>query len=242
MKHDHSAFAAAEAYAGGREVEGRVRRFLPMVRKAAWHIHGSGCEGLEIEDLVQAGLVALTECARRHAGPGENGFAAYAKIRVRGAMLDLVRRTIPGSRGAAARRRRLEEAEAALRQRLGREPIAAELAAELGLGEAELADYVAEPVRIASLEATYDEQDAAYADARPDPFELLSEAEDSALLASVIDRLPERPKLVLQLYFVEELNLAEIAEVLAVSIPRVHQLKAQAIKLVRDALSGLIEA
>lgn len=236
MKHDHNAFAAAAAYAGQAEVEDRVRRFLPMVRKAAWHIHGSGCDGLEIDDLVQVGLVALTECARRHGGPGEDGFAAYAKIRVRGAMLDLVRKTIPGSRGAAARRRRLDDAQAVLRQQLGRAPTPAELAAELGIDEGELGHLLAEPLRTQSLESDYDERDGAYADERPDPFAQLSAAEDNALLAGIIERLPERLKLVLQLYFVEEMNLAEIAEILAVSVPRVHQIKAQAIALVRRDL------
>jgi len=240
MKHDQLAFATHQAYAGRQIVDDRVRRFLPMVRKAAWHIHGSGCEGLEIDDLIQVGLVALTECARRHAGPTEDGFAAYSKIRVRGAMLDLVRKTIPGSRGAAARRKRLEEAEITLRQRLGREPAPAELAAELGIEENEMADFLIDPIRTASLDTIYDERDGAYADEQPDSFERLCQAEDSALLARVIAALPERLKLVLQLYFVEELNLAEIAEVLSVSIPRVHQLKAQALKLLRAELTELV--
>ena len=240
MKHDQLAFATHQAYAERQVVDDRVRRFLPMVRKAAWHIHGSGCDGLEIDDLIQVGLVALTECARRHAGPTEDGFAAYAKIRVRGAMLDLVRKTIPGSRGAAARRRRLEESETALRQRLGREPSPAELAAELGVEEGDLSDFAAGPIRTAPLDTIYDERDGAYADERPDPFEQLREAEDSAMLARIISSLPERLRLVLQLYFVEELNLAETAEVLSVSIPRVHQLKAQALKLVRAELVDLV--
>ena len=237
MKHDHTAFGVSEAYAASDLVEDRVRRFLPMVRKAAWHIQGSGCEGIEIDDLLQVGLMALTEAARRHSGPAEDGFAAYAKIRVRGAMFDLVRRSVPGSRGAAARRRRLAEAKRVLRQRLGREPTAAELGAELGVSELDLADFELEPIRTASLDAVYDDGSAAFADERPDPFEALSQSQDSAHLAEVIDALPERLKLVLQLYFVEELNLAEIAEVLSVSIPRVHQLKAQAIAQMREALA-----
>ncbi|OYU33150.1 MAG: RNA polymerase subunit sigma, partial [Novosphingobium sp. PASSN1] len=61
MNHDHRSFAAARAYQGG--AADRIRRFLPMVRRLAWHVHGSGRAGIEIDDLVQAGLVALTECA-----------------------------------------------------------------------------------------------------------------------------------------------------------------------------------
>lgn len=94
MKHDHRGFAAAQAYRKD-ETADRIRRFLPMVKRLAWHVHGSGRSGIEIEDLIQAGLVALTECAQRHDGPTEDGFAAYAKLRVRGAMVDLVRRSTP---------------------------------------------------------------------------------------------------------------------------------------------------
>ncbi|HZU63393.1 MAG TPA: sigma factor, partial [Novosphingobium sp.] len=90
--------SAAAAYGG--DAADRIRRFVPMVRRLAWHLHASGREGMEVEDLMQAGMVALTECAQRHNGPGEDGFAAYAKMRVRGAMVDLIRRQVPGSRGA----------------------------------------------------------------------------------------------------------------------------------------------
>lgn len=238
MKQDHSGFLAVRGYACQRMVEDRVRRFLPMVHKTAWHVHGHGCEGLEIDDLIQAGLVALTDIARRHAGPGEDGFAAYAKIRVRGAMYDLVRRTLPGSRGAAIRRKRRGQARDALHARLGREPLPAELAEELGIDEADLASYADEPVRLSSLDAVYDDGDSCFADDRPDAFALLSEAQDRERLAQMIGDLPERQKLVLQLYFVEELNLAEIAEILEVSIPRVHQIKAQALGSVRKSLEA----
>lgn len=107
MKHNHRSFSAAAAYRD--DTAERVRRFLPMVRRLAWHVHGSGRAGIELEDLIQAGLVALTECAQRHNGPGEDGFAAYAKLRVRGAMVDLVRRAVPLSRSASDRRRVLRK-------------------------------------------------------------------------------------------------------------------------------------
>ncbi len=85
MKHDHTPFTAARtAYRG--DIADRVRRFLPMVRRLAWHVHRSGRPGIELEDLMQAGLVALTECSQKHSGPAEDGFAACAKMRVRGAM------------------------------------------------------------------------------------------------------------------------------------------------------------
>ena len=228
--------AAHHAYHG--DTGERVRRFLPMVRRLAWHVHGSGRQGIELEDLMQAGLVALTECAQRHAGPGEDGFAAYAKLRVRGAMVDLIRRHIPLSRSGTERRRHLRAAEAALRGELGRDPRPPELAAALGIAEAELAALrlACEPLRFESIDEAYSDSDLNFADERPVSFALLAGEEMRGAVAVAIAALPDRLQLVVQLYFVEELNLAEIAETLRVSVPRVHQLKAQALSALRAAL------
>jgi RNA polymerase sigma factor for flagellar operon FliA len=216
MKHDHAAFlepatplgddrsiantsAVSRAYSG--DVASRVGRFLPLVKRLAWHVHGGGRQGgssgVELEDLMQAGLVALTEAAQRHAGPGEDGFAAYAKLRVHGAMVDLVRRAVPLSRSA---------------------------------GEAP---------RFDSLDEVYADSNPAFADERPGALDMLAEAQLRESVAAAVAALPERLQLIVQLYFVEELNLAEIAQVLSVSVPRVHQLKAQALTQLRAALEGM---
>ena len=238
MKHDHASFGALSLpYAPSRaEVEDRVRRFLPLVRRTAWLINGRGREGLEIEDLVQAGILALTECAQRHAGPTEDGFAAYAKIRVRGAMLDEVRRVAHDSRTARAKRSGYERALASLRGSLGREPSRAELARAMEVSDAELLAIEASGVRLTPIDDAYDETSLAFASDDPDPFEALCAAEDRERLIAAMVQLPDRLKLVLQLFFVEELNLTEIAAVLEVSVPRVHQLRAKALKDLRRLL------
>jgi RNA polymerase sigma factor for flagellar operon FliA len=245
MKLDHPPFASSRRIAGayGGDVADRVRRFLPMVRRLAWHVNGTGRPGIELEDLMQAGLVALTECAQKHAGPGEDGFAAYAKMRVRGAMVDLIRRTVPMSRGAAERSRQLREKEADLRGQLGREPAGHELAAALGVDETQLAMLrdTSQPLRFESIDEVYSDQDFAFADTTPDSLTLLQDEELREAVIGAIGGLPERLRLIVSLYFVEELNLAEIAQVLNVSIPRVHQLKAQALGKLREALEGVAE-
>jgi RNA polymerase sigma factor for flagellar operon FliA len=251
MKHNQRAFSNATplgAMAGvsaayGGDIGDRIRRFLPMVRRIAWHVHGTGRPGIEIEDLIQSGLVALTECAQRHAGPGEDGFAAYAKMRVRGAMVDLIRRTVPLSRGAAERRKLLREKEEQLRVRLGREPSSGELAEVMGIDEGELAMLrsSSEPLRFESIDEVYSDGDMAFADDRPDSLSLLEDEETRGSVIAAIQSLPERLQMVIQLYFVEELNLSEIARVLSVSIPRVHQLKAQALGHLRKELEGVAE-
>jgi RNA polymerase sigma factor for flagellar operon FliA len=239
MKHDVAAFAHANPYAPTRaEVADRVRRFLPLVRRAAWHVHGRGREGLEIEDLVQAGIVALTECAQRHAGPTEDGFAAYAKIRVRGAMLDEVRRVAHDSRTARTKRAGYDRALEALRGQLGREPSRAELARAMEVSDAELLAIEASGVKLTPIDDAYDETSLAFASDDPDPFEALCASEDRDRLLRAMIQLPDRLKLVLQLFFVEELNLTEIAAVLEVSVPRVHQLRAKALKDLRALMEA----
>jgi len=252
MIHDQKSFAAAEAYRG--DCAERIRRFVPMVRRLAWHVHGGGRQGIELEDLMQAGMVALTEAAQKHAGPTEDGFAAYAKLRVRGAgvaayatlrarggMVDLFRGHVPLSRGAVERGRQLREMEITLRGQLGRDPLGHELAVAMGLDENELEAlrHASEPLRFESIDQAYSDADMAFADERPDSFALLADEELRGAVAGAIAELPERLQLVIQLYFVEELNLAEIAEALQVSVPRVHQLKAQALDKFRPALEGL---
>lgn len=253
MKHDPKSFetaipvpaprmgAAARAYGG--DAADRVRRFMPMVRRMAWHLQSSGRDGIEVEDLMQAGLVALTECAQRHNGPGEDGFAAYAKMRVRGAMVDLIRRHVPLSRGAVERRRMMREKAQELSGRLGRDPHDTELAAALGmtLGELEALRNSSEPLRFEAIDDAYSDSNMAFADDAPDSLALLADEELRSSVAGAIADLPERLQLVIQLYFVEEMNLAEIAEVLSVSIPRVHQLKAQALDRLRTALKDVAD-
>lgn len=245
MIHDHKnlvpASAAARAY--GSDIAERIRRFVPMVRRLAWHVNGSGRPGVELEDLMQAGMVALTEAAQRHNGPGEDGFAAYAKLRVRGAMVDLIRRHVPLSRGASERRRQLRARESTLRLELGREPSPTELALAMGLSEGELLSLqnTSEPLRFEPIDQAYSDSDMAFADDRPDSFALLADEEMRGAVAQAIAALPERLQLVIQLYFVEELNLSEIADTLQVSVPRVHQLKAQAIEKLRAGLNGIAD-
>ena len=238
MIHDHRSLSARTAYGGG---EARLlAQFLPLVRKLAWHLSATAGPALDADDLMQVGLIALTECARRHDRPTDDGLAAYAKLRVRGAMIDAIRKTQTETRSARAERHALDEARSALVASLGRPPSETELAERLKLAPAELADRQrrALPVRAVALCDSYDERSTAFATDLPDAEALLLEAESHAALSKAIAALTERHQLVIQLYFLEELNLAEIAAVLGVSVPRVHQLKAAALKALREALEA----
>ncbi|MBV7258898.1 sigma-70 family RNA polymerase sigma factor [Erythrobacter crassostreae] len=246
MKHDQTGLRppAQGTYgnASRAQVEDRVRRFLPLVHRAAWHIYGSGREGLEIEDLIQVGILALTECAQRHSGPGEDGFAAYAKIRVRGAMLDCIRKLMHGSRTARKKRSTYDRTVEQLRGELLRDPSRSEISSAMQISDGELLEIEASAVTVSSISDEYDETSTAFASDDPDPFEKLCEVEDRERLVTAMVQLPDRAKLVLQLFFVEEMNLTEIAEVLEVSVPRVHQLRAKALKDLRALMEQEIEA
>ena len=235
MKHDQARFAVRQAY--GSSVQEKVTQFLPLVRKLAWYYEGHGSATIDVDDLMQAGMMALTEAAQRHDRPSDDGFAAYAKMRVRGAMVDLLRGQSHRPRSAASWARKRDETEQALRGELGRLPTPAEMAQamDMTLDRYEQMRFAAS-TSSTSIEECYSDSDTAFSDHRPDPEQNLLASEDNSVLAEAIAGLPERLQLVLKLYFIEELNLNEIAAVLGVSVPRVHQLKADALKKARVAM------
>ena len=235
MKYDHSNFNAQRAYAS--EINERIEKFLPMVRKLAWYYEGSCAASLDVDDLLQAGMIALTECAQRHERPSEDGFAAYAKMRVRGAMIDLLRSQSHHVRGAAALRRKMESTADELRRNLGRDPSAEEIAHAMGISVEEYHKARSQvATRLVDLEDCYSDTNPAFVSEEPDAEAQLLEAADKVALTQAIANLPERLRLVIQLHFLEELNLTEIAAILEVSVPRVHQLKANALEKLRIGL------
>lgn len=235
MKYDHSAFEASAAY--GRDCDSRIRQFMPLVRKLAWLYESRSNATVDVDDLMQVGLIALTECVQRHKRDSDDGFAAYVKMRVRGAMIDQLRAQSARPRSAAAFERKCEAAIEGFRMAVGREPSVAELATRLNMTVSELERQQTQGAyRSVSIDDTYSDQDAAFADERPDAEALLLDGEDRERLASAIAALPERLQLIVTLHFVEELNLTEIAAVLDVSVPRVHQLKNAALTKLRLAI------
>ena len=238
MKYDHTAFDARAGY--GRDVESRIRQFLPLVRKLAWLYEGSCDATLDVDDLMQAGLIALTECVRRHQRESDDGLAAYVKMRVRGAMIDLLRSQSKRPRNAGAFERRIDRVVALFRDEIGRLPTQPELALRLGMTVAELDRAQAHGTsRSVSIDECYSDKDAAFADEEPNAEARLLDLEDRNGLAMAIAKLPERLQLIMKLHFVEELNLTEIAAILEISVPRVHQLKSAALGKLRLALAPL---
>jgi len=223
---------------GGGDREALVKRYLPQVRRIAWHVHGSMSTIVDVEDLVQIGLIALVEAA---ASAQEQGaaFGAYLTTRLRGAMIDELRRQATSTRGAMRRRRQVTAAIAALTGPTGRSPTEAELAAHLGVTiEVYRASYAtAEAVRFEPIDDVYADDLPWFADDSPDAFEQLAESDLRDTLIAAIGALPEREAQVIQLYHVEELNLEEIGLVLGVGSARVCQIKAAAHAKLKKALA-----
>ena len=218
--------------------EAIARAHMPLVRKIAWHVHGRVSTAIEVEDLIQIGMIALVEAANGYEDRG-HAFATYATMRIRGAMIDHLRRQATICRSAMARRRDFAAAKEKLEQRLGREATEAEMAVELELDPAEfrrLADET-QSVRHESIDEVYSEHSMWFADVDEGADGTLEREELQEALAGAIGKLPEREAMVLQLYFVEEMNLEEIGLTLGIGAARVCQIKKAALDRVRGMLT-----
>ena len=222
---------------GEHSPERLARQYMPLVRKIAWHVHGRVSTAIEVEDLLQIGMVALVEAANSFEDRGL-GFAAYAQLRVRGAMIDHLRRQATLCRSAMAKRKEIAGVRNRLEQQLGRLPTEAEMSSEMGLEPAayrEAADSV-EMVQHTSMEEVYSDQSMWFADVEDRADQVLERESLKKALAACISELPQREAMVLQLYFVEEMNLEEIGQTLDIGAARVCQIKKAALDKLREKL------
>ncbi len=217
-----------------------IANHVALVRKIAWHVHARVSTALDIEELVQIGMVALIEAARTFEDRGHAAFSTYATVRIRGAMIDALRKQATMCRSALRRRRELNAARAELEGRLGRSATDSELADHMGLPLAALQESLnaTRGVRYESIDDVYSDHSIWFADESEDAFERLQSSELRAHLADAIRKLPEREAMVLQLYFVEEMNLEEIGQILGVGAARICQIKKVALGRVRKLLAG----
>lgn len=227
--------------AGVQSPERLARQYMPLVRKIAWHVHGRVSNAIEIEDLLQIGMVALVESANGYEDRGF-GFATYAQMRIRGAMIDHLRRHATLCRSGMAKRKELAGVRARLEQKLGRVPLEAEMSAEMGLAPSEyreLADS-AEYVQEHSMDEVYSDQSMWFADVEDRADDVMERESLKKALAACVGKLPEREAMVLQLYFVEEMNLEEIGATLDIGAARVCQIKKAALDKLRALLKDWV--
>ena len=227
----------------GMTGEDLVERHATMVKRIAVHLQGRLPDGIETDDLVQAGLIALLDAARQYTPEKGASFETYASIRVRGAMLDEVRRNDWTPRSVYRKQRELAEAVRVVENRTGESASSADVAAELGISVDEYHKTISSVAgsRVLSLDQFL--TDNPLTPELPDekgsnPDRELERAEFREALIQSISALPEREALVMSLYYDEELNLREIGEVLEVSESRVCQIHGQALVRLRARLEG----
>jgi RNA polymerase sigma factor FliA len=225
------------------QAEALIARHMPLVRRLAWHVHGRMASSVELEELIQTGMVALIEAARAFEDRGF-AFATYASTRIKGSMIDQLRRSSRQTRSAAANRRAIENARRRLENSLCRQASAAEIAAEMGmeLETFHTMQHACENAVEVDLDSVYSDEDSAFCDPERTGEEAIDGQSSRAALGVAIAALPPREQMVLQLYFFEELNLEEIGQTLDIGASRVCQIKKSALDKLRDTLGPAFEA
>jgi RNA polymerase sigma factor for flagellar operon FliA len=206
----------------------------PLVKRIAFHLLSRLPPSVQADDLIQAGMIGLIE-ASRNFDPGQGAsFETYAGIRIRGAMLDEIRRTDWTPRSVHRKAREVAEAVRKIENEKGRDARDVEVAQAMGIGLDEYHKILQDATgcRIFSFEdpGTLGEEGFVAPDRQTNqPFENLQNDDFKLGLAKAIKGLPERERLVMALYYDEELNLREIGEILGVSESRVCQIHGQAL-------------
>lgn len=227
---------------------------LPMVRRMALQLIARLPASVELDDLIQAGMLGLLDASGRYKENSGARFETFASQRIRGAMLDELRAGDWGSRGLRQAARRVERAIQSAGHRLGAQPSEIEIARELKM---DLEEYQSLLQDIQGCQLVYaddfaqEEPENSFLDqhtrnarrerlGKDDPMSLLLAGEFREHLVEAIAALPQRDRLLLNLYYEEELNLREIGAILEVSQSRVCQLHSQAISRLRAHLQDLI--
>ena len=227
--------------------EDRVIQHVPLVKRIAFHLMGRLPNTVLVDDLIQAGMLGLLEAVKNYDAAQGASFDTYAGIRIRGSMLDEVRRSDWTPRSVHKKSRIVSEAIREIENNTGREARESEIAEHLGMDSEEYNHILQDSVgcKTFSVEQLAETGDHTFRDAdidRQEPIDLLGEENFQQALADAIMGLPERERLVVSLYYDEELNLREIGEVLDVSESRVSQISSQAMLRLRSRLSDWYES
>lgn len=230
---------------GLSDKEQRIKEYAPLVKRVAHHLMLRLPSSVAVEDLIQAGMMGLLEAAGRYDELRGAQFETYAAQRIRGAMLDELRKADWLPRSMRRDMRRIETAMSKVQQRLGKLPSEAEVAEEMGMALAEYQQmlYSSRGAQLLYYEDFHSEGEEDFFDrydfdSEADPLELLNDGRFRGALVNAIGNLPERERLLMGMHYEQEMNLREIGEVMGVSESRVCQLHTQAIARLRSLLKG----
>ena len=219
-----------------------IKQYQPLVRKLAHHMMAKLPPSVEVDDLIQVGLIGLSDALSRYEPSQGVQFETFATQRIRGAMLDELRGSDWMSRSSRKGQKDIEVAMRRLEHALGRAPLESEIAAEMGLP---LAEYQSLLSKVRGTQLVYledmhraDEDDDSYldrhvADSSADPLNVLRDQRLRESLVAAIKALPEREQYIMSMYYEQDMNLKEIAAVLDVTESRICQLHSQSIARLR---------
>lgn len=220
-----------------------IEQYAPLVKRIAHHLMARLPSTVVLDDLIQSGMIGLLEAAKKYDASKGASFETYAGIRIRGSIIDEVRRGDWTPRSVHRNSRRVTEAIQQVESRTGRDATDSEVAREMGISVDDYHSLLkdSQDSRLFSFEEMvnphHEGPGEAFANDDPGPNQNFERESFIRALSSAINNLPEREKLVLALYYDEELNLKEIGQVLGVSESRVSQIHSQAALRLRSRLS-----
>jgi RNA polymerase sigma factor for flagellar operon FliA len=233
------------------EKEELIKSYLPLVRKVVHRLSGRLPKDVDIKEMLNSGIIGLVDALEKFDPKHETNFATYAQFRIRGAILDSFRSQDWLPRSLRYKSHKIEEAYKAIEQKLGRPATDEEVAKELGLEIDELRKLLGEVGSIVML--SFEELGFGHGEERfqasewlssstEDPLHNLLGGEKVELIARALDRLPEKERLVISLYFYEELNLKEIGEILGVTESRASQVRSRALIRLKNYLRNAMNS
>ncbi|PPR26931.1 MAG: RNA polymerase sigma-D factor [Alphaproteobacteria bacterium MarineAlpha9_Bin4] len=224
------------------EKDDLIKENTLLVKKIAWHYHGRVKNIVEIDDLMQIGMLGLITAAKKFTERPGVSFSSYAKIRIKGEIVDYLRKNSNLCRTTITNKQKYEKTLENLRNSYNREPTNNEIAKELNINIDELYSWkeAFAANKLEDIESVYDEFSIWFHSRDDTPEENLTDKELRNALLKSLHKLEKSESLVIQLYYVEELNVFEIAEILDVSNGRVSQIKSNAIKKLRVELKNII--
>lgn len=241
--------SAVEAYKNvdGQEKEELIRQYLPLVKKVVHRLSGRLPKDVDIREMLNSGIIGLVDALEKYDPKHETNFSTYAQFRIRGAILDSFRSQDWLPRSLRFKSHKLELAYQRIEQKLGRPATDEEVSRELNMPVEELQKLLSEVGSIVMLsfeelgfghgEERFQAEDVV-ASKGQDPLGRLLSTEKISLIARALDRLPEKERLVISLYFYEELNLKEIGEILGVTESRASQIRSRALIRLKNYLKN----
>ena len=232
------------AFIANRDVDAIVNELAPLVKRISYHFMAKLPASVEVDDLIQAGLIGLLDAAKNFDGTQGAQFETYAIQRIRGSILDELRQADWLPRNVRKNLRKIETAVSKLEQQFGRAPRETELAEHLQVPLDEYQHMLldARGYQLLHYEDFQESEDSDFFDSylgvdpQRGPLEALEDEGFRRNLVQAISALPDREKLVMGLYYEQEMNLKEIGEVLGVSESRVCQLHSQAVARLRSRM------